>query len=89
MPSSGSIVENIGAVTYGANLTPWVDPANGDFRINLAAAKGAGRGTFLQTSASYTGTVGFPDIGAAQHLDSGGASGPVGQLKQFNRGTPY
>lgn len=68
----------IGSVTYVANITPWVDPANGDFRINLAAAEGTGRGTFTETAASYTGTIGYPDIGAAQHLDSGGGGHVVG-----------
>lgn len=63
-----------GSVTYANDVTPWVDPANGDFRINLAAAKGAGRGTFTQTAASYAGTIGYPDIGAAQHLSTGGGA---------------
>lgn len=61
-----------GSVTYANDVTPWTDPANGDFRISLAAAKGAGRGSFTQTAASYAGTVGYPDIGAAQHQESGG-----------------
>ncbi len=61
----GGLVQ-AGSVTYGSNLTPWVDPANGDFRINLAAANWAGRGAFTETASSYAGTVGFPDIGAAQ-----------------------
>ena len=64
-----------GTVTYAADVTPWVDPANGDFRISLSAAKGAGRGAFTQTAPSYSGTVGYPDIGAAQHQDSGGGGG--------------
>lgn len=68
-------VEESGSVTYAADVTPWVDPANGDFRINLAAAKNAGRGAFTQTAASYAGTVGYPDIGAGQHQDSGGSTG--------------
>lgn len=59
-------VNVFGSVTYSANVTPWIDPANGDFRINLAAAVGAGRGLFTQTAPSYTGTVAFPDIGAGQ-----------------------
>ena len=63
-----------GSVTYAADMTPWVDPANGDFSINLGDAKGAGRGTFTQTAASYSGTVGYPDIGAAQAAVSGGGS---------------
>lgn len=65
----------VGAVTYGSNLLPWVDAPNGDFRINLAAAKGAGRGTFTQTASSYAGAVGYPDIGSNQHQDVGGSGG--------------
>lgn len=67
--------DTIGSVTYGSNLTPWVDPANGDFRINLAAAINAGYGAYTQTQASYAGTVGYPDIGAAQHLESASGGG--------------
>jgi len=85
----GGNVVQVNSAFYASNVTPWVDPANGDFRINLAAAKDAGRGNFTQTAASYAGTVGYPDIGAAQHQDTGGASGPVGQLKIFRGGTPY
>ena len=59
-----------GSVTYANDVTPWVDPANGDFRINLAAAKNAGRGAFTQTAASYAGAIGYPDIGAVQHQDA-------------------
>lgn len=72
--SSNGLIEN-NTVTYTADVTPWVDPVNGDFRINLAAAKNAGRGAFSQTASSYAGTVGYPDIGAAQHQDSGGSGG--------------
>lgn len=71
--STTNRADEVGAITYVANVTPWVDPANGDFRVNLAAAKGSGRGLFLQTAASYSGTVGFPDIGAAQHIAQSGA----------------
>lgn len=60
------------SVQYADDVLPWVDAPNGDFRINLAAAKGSGRGAFTQTQASYTGAVGYPDIGAAQHADVGG-----------------
>ncbi len=55
-----------GTVTYASGATPWVDPANGDFRVSLPAANFAGRGAFLQTAPSYAGTVGYPDIGSAQ-----------------------
>lgn len=58
--------QEFSAVTYGSNLTPWVDPANGDFRVSLAAANWGGRASFTQTAASYAGSVGYPDIGAVQ-----------------------
>ncbi len=56
----------LNSVTYASGVTPWVDPVNGNFSINLLAAIGAGRGLFTQTATSYGGTVGYPDIGAAQ-----------------------
>ncbi len=66
-------------VNYASDVTPWVDPANGDFRISLATAKGSGRGAYQQTAASYAGTIAYPDIGAAQHLESAtGSFGMVG-----------
>jgi hypothetical protein len=68
----GPVVE-VGSVTLGG--VPYTDAANGDFRISLSAAKGTGRGTYTQTAASYTGTVGYPDIGAAQHQETAGSSG--------------
>jgi hypothetical protein len=65
-------IRESGSVTYPANVSPFVDPDNGNFNINLAAAKGAGRGTFTETAPGYSGTVGYPDIGPAQHQDAGG-----------------
>jgi hypothetical protein len=47
----------------------------GDFSTTLAAAKNAGRGTFLQLANYSTTTTARPDIGPAQHLDSGGSGG--------------
>lgn len=67
-----------GSVIYPADVTPWVDPDNGDFRVSLAEAKGAGRGAFTQTAAGYAGTVGYPDIGAVQHQDAGGGGSGIG-----------
>jgi len=80
------ILTNLGSGSadgrYADNVTPWQDPASGDFRISLAAAKNAGRGAFTQTSGSYTGTIGYPDIGAGQSQPSagGGASLSAGTL---------
>lgn len=76
-PTGSSVIEE-GVVTYASDVSPWVDPADGDFRINLAAAKGAGRGSFLQVQSGYgdpNPTVAYPDIGAAQHQDAGGGGG--------------
>lgn len=73
-----------GTVTYGSNLTPWVDPANGDFRVNLAAANFAGRAFFLETAASYAGAVGYPDIGACQSLT--GISGTFSKEHSYGFG---
>lgn len=69
-----AIIES-GSITYASNVTPWVDPANGDFRINLGTAKGTGRGAFTQTAASYAGTVGYPDVGAGQHQETATSGG--------------
>jgi hypothetical protein len=61
-----AFAEEVGTVTYPADVTPWADPAAGDFTITLAQAKGAGRGSFLQAATGYGGTTAAPDIGAAQ-----------------------
>lgn len=58
-------LQSSGIVNYGAGTTPYAAPTTGNFRINLAAAKTTGYGTFTETASSYTGTVGYPDIGAA------------------------
>lgn len=73
---SGNIVaDTTGKITYAANVTPWVDPANGNFSINLTAAKSAGRLAFLQSTVnSPTNTVAWSDIGAAQASDTNSAS---------------
>ncbi len=60
-----SAIEEAGSITYANDITPWVDPANGDFRINRATAIGTGYGIFTQTASSYTGTVGYPSVGAS------------------------
>ncbi len=69
-----SIVES-GSITYATDVTPWVDPANGDFRINRATAINAGRGGYTQTAVSYAGTIGYPDIGGVQHLEAAAGGG--------------
>lgn len=63
--TDGNVIET-GSVDYADDATPWTAPTTGDFSITLAAAKNAGRGVFVETQASYTGTVAYPDIGAGQ-----------------------
>jgi len=67
---AGWLLTDAGEVSLGA--VPYNAPTTGDFRINLAAAKGAGRGSFTQTQSGYTGSTGYPDIGAVQAVESGG-----------------
>lgn len=74
LTGSQSSVEIAGTLLYSADQTPWVDPDNGDFRINLAAAKAAGRGSFTETAGSYSGTIAYPDIGAAQTASTNAAT---------------
>jgi hypothetical protein len=57
-----------GNVQYPADVTPWTDPINGDFRIDLDEAIGVGIGSYKQSLGSLSGTIGYPDIGAAQAL---------------------
>jgi hypothetical protein len=69
---SGGAVE-VGKVVYGADVTPWADPADGDFSIVLSTAKGTGAGSFFQTQSGYgdpSPTVSYPDIGAGQHYNA-------------------
>lgn len=73
--ASGTAHAEVATITYASDVAPWTAQATGDFRVNLAAAKGTGRGTFTQTAASYTGTVAYPDVGSAQHQESGPTSG--------------
>lgn len=65
--ASTARVTEIGTITYASGLTPWFAPSTGNFSISLLAARNTGRGKFTETQASYTGTVGWPDVGAAQH----------------------
>lgn len=64
----GNLIQS-GTVTYASGVTPWNAPTTGDFRISLAAAFGTGRGVFTETDGTNTGTIAYPDIGAAPHQD--------------------
>lgn len=61
-------LETLGQFAYPLNVTPWNSPATGDFSITLPNAKGVGRGVFPEIGAGKSGTVGYPDVGAAQSL---------------------
>lgn len=68
-----------GTITLASNTTPYQDADNGDFRLVLSTVKNTGRGSFLQTASSWSGTVSYPDVGAVQHQDSGGGGMAVSQ----------
>lgn len=69
----GIFVDNINL--YATDVLPWTDAPNGDFRINLTAAKSVGRGVFTQAAInSPTNTVAFPDVGAAQSPSTNAAA---------------
>ena len=53
-------------VNYPGNSTPYNNPATMDFRITLDQAEGAGYGFFTQEHPSYSDTIAYPSIGAAQ-----------------------
>ncbi len=67
-------INQVNNFSYAAGATPWVNGGFGDFRIILPAAKAVGRGSFTDTELS-AGTVGFPDVGAAQSASTNGGFG--------------
>jgi hypothetical protein len=58
-------IQKSGSITYPADTTPWTAPTTGNFTVNGAPAIGTGRGVFIETGNSKTGTLGTPNIGAA------------------------
>lgn len=74
---SGTMVNSLGTVdndkwrqelntlTYGTDVSPYSDAANGNFNITGSAANESGYSVFLQLHPSYSGTVGYIDRGAA------------------------
>lgn len=73
-----SAMEVVGSVTLTGD--PFNAASTGNFTLNNtagagAACRGAGRGTFTQTQASYTGSVSYPDIGATQHMETSSGGG--------------
>lgn len=75
---TGTGLDEIGSIGLAANVTPWVDPANGNFSVtNTSPTINAGRGVFTQTQSGYGGTVSYPDIGATQITNTSSSSGFV------------
>ncbi len=59
-------------ITYASNVTPWNAPTTGDFTtLRSSTAFGAGRGVFVETDGTNTGTLSYPDIGASQAVVAG------------------
>lgn len=76
-----SIVNTSTDITYASGATPWKAPTTGDFSTVLGAAIEAGRGAFTETDGTNTGTVGYPDIGAAQARVDEGIGALMGGLR--------
>ncbi len=72
---SGNIDE-LDTFSYANDTTPWNAPDTGDFSLEGEDAISTGDGTFLQTASGYTGSTGFPDVGAvAAASGAGGGQG--------------
>lgn len=64
----------IDSFPYDAGATPWSNFANGNFTVNYTGAQSSGRGFFASAVAGYSGTIGYPSIGAANSSGSVGSS---------------
>jgi len=73
-------VDEINTITYAPDTTPYRDYLNGDYSLVSSQSINQGAGEFLMTKSGYGGTVGYPDVGAGQHLESasGGGAGLMG-----------
>jgi hypothetical protein len=60
----GQCYLELGTVTLGAGVRPWVDAAGDSFTINHSALRGKGRGDYLQSDGGVS--FAYRDIGAAQ-----------------------
>lgn len=75
-----------GAVSLTAN--PFTNSGSGDYSLNSTAGGGAAcRGAGYPGAFPGISTTGYADIGAVQHQDAGGGSGPVAMIgSQLIRG---
>ena len=68
-------VQTFRLLTNAVDTTPWIDPANGDFRLATGSiARGAGAGGFLTNTSYGVNMVGYPDIGAVQAITNSASS---------------
>lgn len=76
----------IDAVQITGSGSFFTNAAGADFTLNNTAGGGASaRAAGFPTSFPVPAMNNYRDVGAVQHQDAG----PIAQLKQFNRGTPY
>lgn len=62
-------------VVLASNLSPYVAAGTGNFSLNEPTAQGIGRGAFTESDGTNSGTVGYPDAGAAQAQVTAGGGG--------------
>lgn len=75
-----------GSVTLASNESPFVDASAGDYRlISGCLALNAGRGEFTASDPGFSGTVSYPDIGAAQAQSTGGGGGSAKPHHPFSQ----
>jgi len=66
--STGGAMNEVSPIDHVSNFSPYIDAAAGNFNSFPNITWGTAANDFLQTSGGYTGTSGFFDIGASQHL---------------------
>lgn len=87
--AAGKLWADVNPITQSAGSF-FNNAAGGDFTLNNTTGRGAlCRAAGFPTSFPVPALNNYLDIGALQHLDAGGSSGPVAQLKSFGRGAPY
>jgi hypothetical protein len=62
--TNGNAINAVGSITYQTDISPYMDAANGDFRIKLTESMNSGFNDYVQQASSYSGVVGCPSVGA-------------------------
>lgn len=69
IPADSPMIDTGSFTIYPSGVTPWIDPTNRDFGLNLDVAKISGSGQFFESA-----TYGQPGIGSSQRVSGIGSS---------------